>query len=363
MPITPIRHFFPGGNTPQGFFSYYDYVIQPAAKRIFILKGGPGTGKSTFMKRISAELQTAGFAVENHHCSSDSYSLDGVVMPELEIAVLDGTAPHIIDPKFPGCVDEILNLGAFWDNDAISTNKTEIISSNAKIKAGFQRSYRLLRAAKAVYDDWEIINSSALDIDKANKQTAALIDKIFSTVNTAGAGKIRKLFMSAITPTGAVNYLDSLLAAFPTHHIITGAPGTGKATLIQKLADIAHNKGLDIELFYCAFDPLKPEHLAIPALGTVIVTSAPPHTVATDTAASITSMDSCLKAANLNSYNDIIDYDQKIYHELFQQAVATLRQTKQDRDGLERLYIAHMNFDGIETLWQKTLQRILAYAK
>ena len=47
------RHYFPGNNTPQGFFSYYKYILgQREANRIICVKGGPGTGKSTFMKRI-----------------------------------------------------------------------------------------------------------------------------------------------------------------------------------------------------------------------------------------------------------------------------------------------------------------------
>ena len=100
-----IRHMFPGGNTPQGFFSYYDQVIAADAVRIFLLKGGPGTGKSTFMKRISQAMTERGFAVEHHHCSSDPDSLDGLVIPALDIALIDGTAPHIVDPKHPGCVD------------------------------------------------------------------------------------------------------------------------------------------------------------------------------------------------------------------------------------------------------------------
>ena len=47
------RHMFPGGNTSKGFFSYYDFVLpQEKAKRILILKGGPGVGKSSFMRKL-----------------------------------------------------------------------------------------------------------------------------------------------------------------------------------------------------------------------------------------------------------------------------------------------------------------------
>ena len=106
-----IRHLYPGGNTSRGFYSYYDQVIRPeAATRIFILKGGPGVGKSTLMRRLGEEIAEHR-DVEFLHCSSDNDSLDGIVVPSAGVMMVDGTAPHIVDPVLPGAVDGIVNLG------------------------------------------------------------------------------------------------------------------------------------------------------------------------------------------------------------------------------------------------------------
>ena len=95
-----IREMFPGGNTSQGFFSYYDYILrQEKAVKIFCIKGGPGVGKSTFMRKIGYEMLDMGYDVEFMHCSSDSNSLDGVVIPSINVALLDGTAPHVVDQE------------------------------------------------------------------------------------------------------------------------------------------------------------------------------------------------------------------------------------------------------------------------
>ena len=56
-----IKRVFPGGNTPLGFFSYYDYIIPTDAERIFVIKGGPGVGKSTFMKKIGEAMLDSGY--------------------------------------------------------------------------------------------------------------------------------------------------------------------------------------------------------------------------------------------------------------------------------------------------------------
>lgn len=93
-----LRKIFPGGNTGQGFHSFYHYLINPDAARIFVLKGGPGVGKSTFMRTIGEALLNNGYDVEFHCCSSDNGSLDGVVIPALSIALVDGTAPQAESP-------------------------------------------------------------------------------------------------------------------------------------------------------------------------------------------------------------------------------------------------------------------------
>ena len=43
-----VKRVFPGNNTPMGFFSYYDHILPKDATRVFVIKGGPGVGKSTF---------------------------------------------------------------------------------------------------------------------------------------------------------------------------------------------------------------------------------------------------------------------------------------------------------------------------
>lgn len=90
------RHMFPGGNTSKGFYSFYRYILgQEDANRIICIKGGPGTGKSSLMKKVAAHFLTKGYSIEYHHCSSDNNSLDGLVVKELKVAILDGTSPQV----------------------------------------------------------------------------------------------------------------------------------------------------------------------------------------------------------------------------------------------------------------------------
>ena len=123
-----VRNLYPGGNTPHGFYSYYNYILpQRKAEKIFCIKGGPGTGKSTLMKRIGRYFVDRGEDVDFLWCSSDPDSLDGILIRGRRAAVLDGTAPHIVDPVTPGAVDEIINLGQFWDEEKLKGSRWEIM--------------------------------------------------------------------------------------------------------------------------------------------------------------------------------------------------------------------------------------------
>jgi hypothetical protein len=132
-----VKRVFPGNNTPMGFFSYYDYILPKDSRRIYVIKGGPGVGKSTFMTSIAKYMVDLGYDVEVHHCSSDNNSIDGVVFPAIGVGILDGTSPHVVDPKVPGAVDEIVWLGEFWDEDAVRAKKKEILQAQRGIESVF----------------------------------------------------------------------------------------------------------------------------------------------------------------------------------------------------------------------------------
>ena len=98
-------HYFPGGNTAEGFCSHFgDILPAPMQRRMFYLKGGPGVGKSTLMRRVGEAAEKAGLEVEYFHCSSDPDSLDAVCLPQKGAALMDGTAPPAMTRMMPSTV-------------------------------------------------------------------------------------------------------------------------------------------------------------------------------------------------------------------------------------------------------------------
>ena len=89
------RKYFLGANACTGFYSAFsDCYAAGDGWRAFIIKGGPGTGKSSFMKYVAAKAAERGLEVELCVCSSDPQSLDGVILRSMKTVILDGTPPH-----------------------------------------------------------------------------------------------------------------------------------------------------------------------------------------------------------------------------------------------------------------------------
>ncbi len=359
-----VKRVFPGNNTPNGFFSYYDYILPKDATRLFVIKGGPGVGKSTFMTSIARDMVDLGYDTEIHHCSSDSNSIDGVVFPAIGVGILDGTWPHQFDPKTPGAVDEIVWLGEFWDEASVRANKEEILQCQKGSESVFQRAYRYLKAAQVVYEDWESANIEALDFGEANIAAQEIIDDNFNSIPVAKRpGFERRLFASAITPDGMVNHLNTIVAPCDTRYVIEGAPGTGKSYLLDKVKRMALKKGFFTEVYYCPLHPHKAEHVLIPDLSLVLTKSIEPHQYIPGPKDVIVDMNRCLDGDVVSRHVSYIERAKVQFESLFDSAIYYIGQAKQYHDALERYYAPNMNFAGIDKLRGRTLERILGYAK
>ena len=142
------KRFFAASNTERGFLSYFSEIFRERAERCYIIKGGPGTGKSRLMREMGTAAESSGYGVEYYYCSSDPDSLDGIFAERggESFAVLDGTAPHSEDLIYPGCVDNIIDLGRFWDSHTLRERRREIVLFGDSKKKAYASAYRALSA-------------------------------------------------------------------------------------------------------------------------------------------------------------------------------------------------------------------------
>ena len=164
--------YFIASNSSEGFCSYYEDAFDITKfSRIYAIKGGSGTGKAFFMNTVAKKAEKMGYSVRYIYCSSDSSSLDGIIIEEPRVAVLDGTAPHIYEPKLVGAVDSIVDLGAFLDERMLSKSRNKIESITNEKKQGFERAYRHLKVYQLLSKNIEQIIYPCIKHEKIKMKT------------------------------------------------------------------------------------------------------------------------------------------------------------------------------------------------
>ena len=120
MQIEDMPCFFLGANAPKGYFSRFDQLFAAAPEgKCYLLKGGPGTGKSTVLKKTAAVLGERGLSTELILCSADPDSLDAVMTFDGKFVMADATLPHSAEPKYPGVYETTVSLSDFWDGEKL----------------------------------------------------------------------------------------------------------------------------------------------------------------------------------------------------------------------------------------------------
>ena len=169
---------FAAANSGRGFVSFYEKIFSDSKiLRRYLIKGGPGTGKSSFMRRVATAAEKDGFSVRYYYCSSDHTSLDAIVI-ENTIALLDATAPHTVDPELAGAKDEIINLGEFWDSERLFEKKVEIGALSRQKSESYAGAYRFLEGALALDIRAREMSSGLLKISKLEAAAKRAIEKI-----------------------------------------------------------------------------------------------------------------------------------------------------------------------------------------
>ena len=374
------RHYFPGNNTPEGFYSYYSHILgQREANRIICIKGGPGTGKSTFMRRIGEEFAREGEDVDFLHCSADENSLDGIILHGKKAALIDGTSPHITDPVSPGAVDKIINLGEYWDENAIAANKAEIIDFSEESSKWYRICYNYLNAARSVSRSLEELYRGAAECSELYRAIAEIVETEFRGHEISmRPGRKKRFFGSGITASGTVHYLESLLSGIPAGpggeskgwkriYLISTPVGYSAGSFLDIISEGAIYRGLDIEAFYCAMSPdEKMEHLLIPSIGAAFITANAYHDLEPweicPEGPEIVLLDAedYMDPVKLEENRSLILSLQTEYDILLQRAVKCLAKAKEIHAAVEEMYVPNMNFGEIEKLRQKTCEQLRA---
>ena len=355
--MEPKVTFFLGANTPSGFYSLYDQMLPPQeARRIYLLKGGAGCGKSSLMKRVAAALEEAGESVEYIRCSGDPDSLDAVIFPRLKAAIVDATAPHVMEPRLPGVVESYVDLGRFYDHRALAKQREAVAAATDGYKSHYKRAYRCLTAAAQLAEDNRaLLLSPSLEAKTLKRARGILSREVKKTGNQPGQAIQR--FLGAISCQGLSCRFDTVDALCRKVYELSDAYGLG-AGMLTALAAGAMSAGYDVILCPSPLFPDRAEHLLIPALSLAFVTSTPALPYPGKPYRRVR-IDAMADSEVLHKYKTRLKFSRKVQTALLDEGVESLAQAKAEHDVLETLYNPHVDFEGVYRQADQIAQEIL----
>lgn len=346
MQAEPMVRFYLGANAPTGFYSLYDQLLRPEqAKAVYILKGGPGCGKSSVMKRVGKAMAERGLAVEYIQCSGDPDSLDAVIIPALGAAVVDGTAPHVVEPKCPGAVEGYVNLGACYDRAALRPMREELAGCMKGYKGCYGRAYRCLTAAEQIAEDMrELLLTPALEA-KMEKRAKGILSREVKKGGDGGEGRSVQRFLSAVTWKGQLCNFETVSALCQRVYELHDPWGLAHGMLVR-LASGAMAAGHDVILCPAPMCPDRLEHVLIPSLSLAFVSGTPALPWPGRPYRRIR-LDAMADPELLARNKARLRFARKMVAALMEEAVDALAQAKGMHDQLEALYNPHVDFSGV----------------
>lgn len=345
--------YFMSANGYGGFTSIYD-SIQKEAGTLYVLKGGPGCGKSWFMKRIGRACTENGVDVEYIHCAGDPDSIDGVIIPELGCAFADGTRPHVLEPAIAGCTGEYIDLGALCDSGEIAKYRGEIEALEKERQRSVKRAGALVTAAgKSVEGVLEPLHT-ARAIETAEKRAAGISGREMKENLKSGKGKIKCRYISAFTCRGLVTLADTVIRQCWRFYTVDNRLGLGEY-LLRSVLERASMRGYDTVACMSPLEYGKLEAVIVPGHFAVVTEQpekygAPYRHIR---------LDAAVNRELLKKERGRIKRAEKLKKEALGLAQGELAAAKALHDRIEEIYNPFVDFEGAASLADRYAERIL----
>ncbi len=343
--------YFLAANSAQGFYNEFSNCYLPFdGWKAYIIKGGPGTGKSSFMREVLKVGEEQGLLAEVVYCTGDPDSLDAVIFPEIKKVVLDGTAPHIIDPVLPGVADKILAFGEFWDEKKFSEPESLKISfKQNKLLHNIARNY--ICAAGGICQ--AVLNrvSGSFNSTDAENFAKTLVEKYLPFKVCQSSEKVR--FLGGVTPKGVKYFTENATLRLKIKVVVCDQYGVAADKILKMVKTSALKRGYDVIVYK---NPILPNTLfdaiEVPDCSLFIVRDY-----------CLNKCDDIADKVFAEQFYKFLDYptipqDQTVLQEALNLATATLKQAKQVHDETEKHYIKAMDFEKLKAFCEPVINEI-----
>lgn len=343
--------FFLGANSGAGFYSLYDEFCRDKNDYLYLIKAGPGGGKSGFMRKVAAAAAERGYDTESVLCSGDPASLDAVYIPRLGIGFMDATAPHAAEPPAFAYNSSYVNLGEFCER----IYDTRVEEYTRRYRQMYKAAYAYLAAAASLEaaDIPELISREMLE--KARLRAKSAANRELGKRNLSGrTGMVRHRFIRCISCRGELVLNGSIEKLCKRIYCIDDRCGLEQVYLKQVLEQAAL---LGFDVLVCP-SPLCPDRLD--AVLIAECSAAFVRASAADASAACRRVrldDIAVRGASKQTRHEH-KLMKKHERELLTAAQQWLARAKQYHDELERVYNPHVDFVSLNAFADEMIEKL-----
>jgi len=265
-------NYYTTGITANGYITLLDNNLSGLNKIYYVTGEADFTAFEKKLKEKWTEKET-----EYIHNPLSNGALEGILNLTDKVAVIFNIYPHMPDFLINGENIEIINLNSAIDKSKYIKIRNLLIQLQQSRFHAIEAAYLYMGKALKVHDEWEKVYIDNMDFKKADELAGKLIDTLMSDKTAEKQAKVNHRFFGAATPEGAKDFIDNITKTIPKRYFIKGRPGTGKSTILKKIAAKSAERGFDTEVYHCGFDHNSLDMVAIRELNLCIFDSTAPH--------------------------------------------------------------------------------------
>ena len=342
------RNFYLGANTPSGFISYFNEVGSYKKDWYrFLIKGGPGTGKSSMMKFIAQELKKNLLDVELIYCSSAPGSLDGVILNNEKILIVDAA------------FDKIISVYESFNYEKLHYNRFKVADLFEENLFYQQQAVNLMSAAYGLLLNNIEMVSKYVDEVKLNCYINNLLIQDLNLErredNLAGE-ELR--FLTAITNGEQYSYINTVKSIADKVYVLNDDFGIVSGRILNKVREHLLNANFNIITCKCAmFSGEKIDHILVPDLKLAFVTSNEHHDFSNLSDCTTKCCDEFLNEFS-SSVKEQVKLNNKRIGDILFNSKAFIGKAQIIHDELEKYYVDAVDFNAVKDEAEKTVVQI-----
>ncbi len=340
--------FFLGANSNIDFVSYFGQLHeQNSSMQLLILKGGPGSGKSSLMKKVGEYAAKKGHKLEIIPCASDPSSLDALIDYTADFAIMDGTAPHTEDPSLPGARHHIIYTGDLWDTKKLYKDGGKIRTLSDTISDCHKGAGAYIKAACALLEE----NMRYAEKFLKKEALCAIVEEMSEKILSGRKGKEVKRLLSAVTVGEIKVFSETPYSLADTVYIINDKWGAAADFILKGIYYTAKLAGEPLIYCPCSLMPEKCDHLIFPESRTAILTE---NRYLKFSGGKTLNTDSLYSAMPLyDAMEERLDKAQR----LLPSACSLVKKAKELHDDLEAFYVSAMDFSKMDGIFEDIINR------